>query len=116
MIYNLAHNGNKLITFTIDGTTYQAINGMTWEEWFDSLYNTGLTTYDHCETCGEPLTINKEGRRGFGYYGRLSQYYYTVSPNLHVSGAPETFTTDILMKDVILEDGAVIKIKKDCSD
>lgn len=39
MIYNLAHNGNKLITFTIDGTTYQAIDGMTWEEWVNSEYN-----------------------------------------------------------------------------
>lgn len=44
MIYNLAHNGNKLITFTIDGTTYQAIDGMTWEQWINSKYNTiGLT-------------------------------------------------------------------------
>ena len=44
MIYNLAHNGNKLITFTIDGTTYQAIDGMTWGEWINSKYNTiGLT-------------------------------------------------------------------------
>lgn len=41
MIYNLAHNGNKLITFTIDGTTYQAIDGMTWGEWVNSEYNTG---------------------------------------------------------------------------
>lgn len=41
MIYNLAHNGNKLITFTIAGTTYQAIDGMTWGEWVDSEYNTG---------------------------------------------------------------------------
>ena len=40
MIYNLAHNGNKLITFTIDGTTYQAIDGMTWGEWVNSKYNT----------------------------------------------------------------------------
>lgn len=40
MIYNLAHNGNKLITFTIDGTTYQAIDGMTWGEWVNSEYNT----------------------------------------------------------------------------
>ena len=39
MIYNLAHNGNKLITFTIDGTTYQAMNGMTWAEWVKSDYN-----------------------------------------------------------------------------
>lgn len=40
MIYNLAHGGDKLITFTIDGTTYQAMNGMTWGEWVNSEYNT----------------------------------------------------------------------------
>lgn len=39
MIYNLAHDGIKLITFTISGTTYQAINGMTWGEWVNSTYN-----------------------------------------------------------------------------
>ena len=41
MIYNLAHDGNKLITFTIDGVTYQAEPGMTWEKWVNSKYNTG---------------------------------------------------------------------------
>ena len=29
----------KLIEFTIEGTTYQAEEGMTWEEWVDSEYN-----------------------------------------------------------------------------
>ena len=28
-----------MITFTIDGTTYQAIDGMTWAEWVNSEYN-----------------------------------------------------------------------------
>ena len=32
--------GNNLITFTIDGSEYQAIEGMTWGEWIDSEYNT----------------------------------------------------------------------------
>lgn len=30
-----------LISFTIDGTTYQAEEGMTWAEWVESSYNTG---------------------------------------------------------------------------
>ena len=30
----------SLITFTIDGTTYQAEDGMTWEQWVASEYNT----------------------------------------------------------------------------
>lgn len=29
-----------LIEFTIDGTTYQAVEGMTWGEWVESEYNT----------------------------------------------------------------------------
>jgi hypothetical protein len=31
----------NLITFTIDGISYQAEDGMTWEEWVYSSYNTG---------------------------------------------------------------------------
>ena len=30
----------NLISFTIDGTQYQAIEGMTWEQWVESEYNT----------------------------------------------------------------------------
>ena len=30
-----------MITFTIDGTTYQAEEGMTWAEWVESPYNVG---------------------------------------------------------------------------
>jgi hypothetical protein len=34
-------NGNEnLITFTIKNTEYQAKEGMTWEEWINSEYNT----------------------------------------------------------------------------
>lgn len=32
--------GTELIEFSIDGTTYQAEDGMTWAEWIDSAYNT----------------------------------------------------------------------------
>ena len=31
----------SLISFSIEGTTYQAENGMTWAEWCESEYNTG---------------------------------------------------------------------------
>lgn len=40
----------SLITFTIDGTSYQAEDGMTWAEWCESDYNTGgydVGTNDH---------------------------------------------------------------------
>lgn len=29
------------ITFTIDGNSYKALSGMTWDEWIESAYNTG---------------------------------------------------------------------------
>ncbi len=35
-----------LISFTIDGTSYQAEEGMTWEEWCNSSYNTNGFYYD----------------------------------------------------------------------
>ena len=38
---------SMMITFTISDVTYQAIEGMTWEEWFKSTYNTddyGITS------------------------------------------------------------------------
>ena len=31
----------KKINFTIDGTSYEADGGMTWEQWVNSTYNTG---------------------------------------------------------------------------
>ena len=35
--------GTNLITFTIDGVQFQAEEGMTWEEWVNSEYNTGYS-------------------------------------------------------------------------
>ena len=36
--------GKPMISFTIDGTIYQAEEGMTWAEWCESNYNTGDAT------------------------------------------------------------------------
>ena len=58
MIYNLAHNGNKLITFTIDGTTYQAIKGMTWGEWINSEYASSEQTRQ-CPSCGATESLGE---------------------------------------------------------
>ena len=58
MIYNLAHNGNKLITFTIDGTTYQAIDGMTWGEWINSKYASSVQTRQ-CPRCGATESLGE---------------------------------------------------------
>lgn len=37
--------GATLISFTIDGTSYQAEEGMTWAQWVDSSYNTATPKY-----------------------------------------------------------------------
>ena len=34
------YTSSSLVSFTIDGTTYQAEEGMTWQEWLSSEYNT----------------------------------------------------------------------------
>ena len=43
----------QLITFTIDGTSYQAEEGMTWGEWVDSKYNTDehIVDYEYDVVC-----------------------------------------------------------------
>lgn len=52
------------ITFTIAGTEYQAANGMTWEEWVTSEYNTEgwriHTEYDPYFVMGQntPVPVN----------------------------------------------------------
>ena len=61
--FNLAKK--SLINFTIDGTSYQAEEGMTWEQWVNSKYNIG--NYVVGETsCGirirrDPVTGYDEG-------------------------------------------------------
>ena len=38
---NLTATPKNLISFSIDSSSYKAVEGMTWEEWIDSSYNTG---------------------------------------------------------------------------
>ena len=64
MIYNLAHNGNKLITFIINGTTYQAIDGMTWAEWVNSECNTGGYLVLDTMSTKEVVTSGSNASRG----------------------------------------------------
>ena len=47
------YKDDYLISFTIDGTSYQAKDGMTWEQWVDSDYNTGKF---YIYSTGEVLT------------------------------------------------------------
>lgn len=47
----------SLISFTIDGTSYQAEEGMTWGEWVESSYNTGGATNMGRIICYRGLTV-----------------------------------------------------------
>lgn len=55
------YNPIKLITFTIENVSYQAIEGMTWGDWVNSSYNTN--NYINAGTCigknNEYGSINK---------------------------------------------------------
>lgn len=59
-----------LITFTIDGNEYQAEEGMTWEEWVDSEYNTDGWYY-------------KEYSDGYLVTSELYQHKYGVGVSLY---------------------------------
>ena len=57
--------GASFISFTIDGTSYQAEDGMTWEEWLESDYNT--PGYTHLLLNGvETVLISGNGLPGYG--------------------------------------------------
>ena len=54
---------NDLITFTIDGTSYQAESGMTWYEWSLSDYN----THGNISTQNSPNSYVSVGSSGTSY-------------------------------------------------
>ena len=61
-------NTTELITFTIEGTTYQAVQGMTWEEWVGSKYN--IDTY----SIGDYANVYREGASVA--YEKRGEYVY----------------------------------------
>lgn len=46
----------NLISFTIDGTSYQAEEGTTWQEWYTSDYNTSPVYQEQNYLCSNDLT------------------------------------------------------------
>ena len=52
------NDDNGLITFTVNGKTLQAPEGMTWRDFVDSSYNPSYT----CDSCEFPATFVYEGR------------------------------------------------------
>lgn len=71
----------QIISFTVDSTSYQAEEGMTWAEWVSSEYNTGGFYID--SSSGEPYVF-------FSVSGRTaavedSNYMYITGNDIIVS-------------------------------
>ena len=76
--------GATLISFTIDGTSYQAEDGMTWAQWVNSSYNTGGFTVNVGDN-----TI----RNGTNYLYTSSNMQLVSSSNTVISGGTYTFAS-----------------------
>lgn len=74
-----------LITFTIDGTSYQAEEGMTWKEWANSEYNTSRYfwgDYSNAILSQDGLTSNYVQADGVDVQGGttiISGFAYTIN-------------------------------------
>ena len=71
----------KLITFTLDGTTFQAEEGMTWEIWLESEYNVPYAHAGgrHAELYKSGNYINEavfDDKTGEHFSGTLCSVYY----------------------------------------
>jgi len=58
-------NPSNLFTFTIDGRTYQAEEGMTWEKWLQSSYNNGGFSYETYNSIDRVIGPNGNGHHVF---------------------------------------------------
>ena len=66
---------SNLISFTIDGATYQAEAGMTWGEWVESDYNT--LGFSAVENVADGVVERPAD------YGEGNSYYYVVGSDSH---------------------------------
>ncbi len=83
----LVEGGATLINFTIDGTAYQAEEGMTWQEWVNSSYN----TYG--------CTIEGSSVKGNGNNGSPTYIYINQNSSLTLVSS-----TDSIIKNAMYED------------
>lgn len=72
----IVKGAKKEISFTIGGTEYKALEGMTWAEWCDSDYNTDNFIYSN-----EFMIVCKSIALGGYYNNAISFNGITVSPN-----------------------------------
>lgn len=90
IVANATQGGNTgtLISFTIYGTEYQAEEGMTWEQWCDSSYNTD----GYYVNWANGYIYNSSGDKiiyGENFTNFVMPYDYTVSSE--VGGMPDPF-------------------------
>lgn len=85
----LVEGAATLISFTIDGTAYQAEEGMTWQEWVNSSYN----TYG--------CTIEGSSVKGKGNNGSPTYIYINQNSSLTLVSS-----TDSIIKNATYEDVA----------
>ena len=81
--YPLTENGT-LELYTIDGKTYQALSGMTWERWCNSSYNTDGYFYTNV---GDESFIYRADSNVNGKYYYVSGGSGFVSPTMSIFGA-----------------------------
>ncbi len=62
-IYQVTQKAVTLIDFTINGTPYQAEEGMTWAQWCDSKYNTASPSY-YINSSGNVTSVHMGGGGG----------------------------------------------------
>lgn len=74
--------GATLINFTINGTSYQAEQGMTWQQWVDSSYNTGGFT-----------VLGTAIRNGTDYLYTSSNMQLVYTSDTVISGGAYTFAS-----------------------
>lgn len=63
-----------VITFSIDGVSYEAKEGMTWAEWVDSEYNT-IGAYPD----GSYISIEKDNDTLDLFYGLTEDFVYEIA-------------------------------------
>lgn len=78
----ISNADEQVMTFTIDGKEYQALSGMTWERWCNSVYNVDGFFYD--ETDEESMIYRADSdvdgmyyyvTGGFGWVGRNNSIF-----------------------------------------
>lgn len=77
---------SSLISFTINGTAYQAEDGMTWHEWVSSAYNTGgfysdgAASYSYVRAQnGQTISFNNASEKSLNVIVNERAYTYDAS-------------------------------------